>query len=257
METSFSSTALLVAIAAVLWIVYLVPVWVKRTEYLATERNATRLGQTLRVLAETTEASPELRTELTAREVWRKSREAERAVKHHGLTDSQSIAKRRRATRVALTVFTTLSLVAFVGAIAAGSASWVIGATGGKVLTGLLALVVIAQRAKTQQPSTAVQTSRNVGDESAASARAWTPPEIPQPLSARQTLPQVSDPLPSREELLRQARQAASSARPDEAAREKETLAPVSSFDQMGVLEEGNKQPAPNLDEVLQRRRAV
>jgi hypothetical protein len=256
-ETAFSSTALLVAIAAVLWIVYLVPVWVKRTEYLATERNATRLGQTLRVFAETAEASPELRAELTAREVWRKSREAERAVKHHGLTDSQRSAKRRRLARVTLTVFTTISLIAFVAAITAGSASWVIGATGGKVLTGLLALVVIAQRTKTHQPSEGTHVSRNSGNEPATSARAWTPPEIPEPLSARQKLPQVSDSLPPREELLRQARQAASSARPDEAAREKETLAPVSRFDQMGVLEQGTKQPTPNLDEVLQRRRAV
>jgi hypothetical protein len=95
-ESAFSSTALLVAIAAVLWIVYLVPVWVKRSEYLATERNATRLGQTLRVLAETAETSQELRAELTAREVWQKSRQAERSVSEFGLTEQQKKAKRRR-----------------------------------------------------------------------------------------------------------------------------------------------------------------
>lgn len=257
METSFSSTALLVAIAAILWIVYLVPVWVKRSEYLATERNATRLGQTLRVLAETTETSSELRAELTAREVWRKGREAERAVSNFGLTDAQRSAKRRRFARIVITIFTALSLAAFVGALVAGSASWVIGATGGKAVTGLLALVVIAQRAKAHPPARSAGTQQRLVQAPAASARAWTPPQMPEPLSARQTIPQASETLPPREELLRQARQAASEARPEEAAKERETLAPVSRFDQMGVLGEGQTPATPNLDEVLQRRRAV
>jgi len=54
-ETPFSGTAVLLAVAGVLWLVYLVPIWLRRSEYLATERNAARLGQTLRVLAETAE----------------------------------------------------------------------------------------------------------------------------------------------------------------------------------------------------------
>jgi hypothetical protein len=259
-ETAFSSTALLVAIAAILWIVYLVPVWVKRTEYLATERNATRLGQTLRVLAETAETSPELRAELTARDVWRKSREAERSVNEFGLSDVQRKAKRRRQARIIITLFTTISLAALIGAWAAGSASWVIAATGAKVATGLLALVVIAQRAH-QKPgvqagsTTSSATRRTTA--AAPSARAWTPPQIPAPLSARQTLPTAADALPSREELLRKARQAASQARPEEVSAERQQLAPVSQFEQMGRIAEALPSPRPNLDEVLQRRRAV
>ena len=58
-----------VAVAAALWLAYLVPVWLRRREYLATERNAVRLQQTLRILAETSELPDEVRMEATARTV--------------------------------------------------------------------------------------------------------------------------------------------------------------------------------------------
>jgi hypothetical protein len=58
-----------VAIAAALWLAYLVPVWLRRREYLATERNAVRLQQTLRILAETSELPDEVRMEATAKTV--------------------------------------------------------------------------------------------------------------------------------------------------------------------------------------------
>ncbi|GAA1439101.1 hypothetical protein GCM10009617_02670 [Leifsonia poae] len=58
-----------VAIAAALWLAYLIPVWARRREYLATERNAVRLQQTLRILAETSELPDEVRMEATARTV--------------------------------------------------------------------------------------------------------------------------------------------------------------------------------------------
>ncbi|KRC59025.1 hypothetical protein ASE14_14590 [Agromyces sp. Root81] len=60
---------LLVAVAAALWIAYLLPNWLRRRQYLATERNAVRLQQTLRILAETAETPEPVRVEATAREV--------------------------------------------------------------------------------------------------------------------------------------------------------------------------------------------
>lgn len=60
---------LLVAAAAGLWIAYLLPSWLRRRQYLATERNAVRLQQTLRILAETAETPEAVRVEATAREV--------------------------------------------------------------------------------------------------------------------------------------------------------------------------------------------
>lgn len=59
----------LVAAAAALWIAYLLPSWLRRRQYLATERNAVRLQQTLRILAETAETPEAVRVEATAREV--------------------------------------------------------------------------------------------------------------------------------------------------------------------------------------------
>jgi hypothetical protein len=60
---------IVVAVAAALWMAYLVPSWLRGRQYLATERNAVRLQQTLRILAETAEVPEEVRVEATAREV--------------------------------------------------------------------------------------------------------------------------------------------------------------------------------------------
>lgn len=59
----------LVAAAAALWIAYLLPSWLRRRQYLETERNAVRLQQTLRILAETAETPEQVRVEATARAV--------------------------------------------------------------------------------------------------------------------------------------------------------------------------------------------
>ncbi|MBB5639764.1 hypothetical protein [Cryobacterium roopkundense] len=59
----------MVAVAAVLWVAYLMPTWSRRREYLATERNAVRLQQTLRILAETAEVPQQVRLEANARTV--------------------------------------------------------------------------------------------------------------------------------------------------------------------------------------------
>ena len=62
-------SSVVVALAAVLWLVYLVPTWFRRREYVATERNAVRLQQTLRILAETAEVPEPVHVEATARSV--------------------------------------------------------------------------------------------------------------------------------------------------------------------------------------------
>ncbi len=46
----------MLALAAGLWLVYLVPNWLRRKEFVATERNAVRPQRTIRVMAETAEA---------------------------------------------------------------------------------------------------------------------------------------------------------------------------------------------------------
>ena len=62
-------TSIVLLVAVVLWVAYLVPVWTRKREYLATERNAIRLQQTLRIMAESAEAPEELRLEADARTI--------------------------------------------------------------------------------------------------------------------------------------------------------------------------------------------
>lgn len=55
-------------VVAVLWLVYLLPSWQMKARYNAAERNAVRLNQALRVLAESSETPGEVRVELSRRE---------------------------------------------------------------------------------------------------------------------------------------------------------------------------------------------
>ncbi|CAN5246972.1 hypothetical protein BH11ACT3_BH11ACT3_26700 [soil metagenome] len=74
MDISGAGTAIMLAVAAGLWFLYLVPTWVRQREYLATERTATRLQQTMRVLAETAELPDSVRIAATARDAARAER---------------------------------------------------------------------------------------------------------------------------------------------------------------------------------------
>lgn len=90
----------IVAIAAALWLAYLVPVWLRRREYLATERNAVRLQQTLRILAETSELPDEVRVEATARTVAEQQRILRRAEQKRlaeARAEAAALARREQA----------------------------------------------------------------------------------------------------------------------------------------------------------------
>ncbi|GAA1506892.1 hypothetical protein BJ978_003245 [Agromyces terreus] len=92
---------LLVAVAAALWLAYLMPVWLRRRQYLATERNAVRLQQTLRILAETAETPEPVVLDVTARQVASQQRvlhERERAARLSAQASERlAIAERRNA----------------------------------------------------------------------------------------------------------------------------------------------------------------
>ncbi len=95
----------LVAAAAALWIAYLLPSWLRRRQYLDTERNAVRLQQTLRILAETAETPEAVRVEATAREVASQQRilhEHEQAARLAAeAAEHLAIAERRAAEEAA------------------------------------------------------------------------------------------------------------------------------------------------------------
>lgn len=82
----------IIAFAAVLWLVYLTPSWVRRRQYLNTERTAVRLQQTLRILAETADVPDEVRAEVSARSVSEQHRALRAAARR-----AEAVARPREA----------------------------------------------------------------------------------------------------------------------------------------------------------------
>lgn len=70
---------MVVLVAVALWMIYLLPSWHGRHQFNAAERNAVRLNQALRVLAETSETPDEVRLELNARTALAQQRLARQA----------------------------------------------------------------------------------------------------------------------------------------------------------------------------------
>jgi hypothetical protein len=69
----------IVLVAVVLWLVYLLPSWHSRHQYTSAERNAVRLNQAIRILAETSETPREVQLELNARTALAQQKLARRA----------------------------------------------------------------------------------------------------------------------------------------------------------------------------------
>ena len=200
----------LLAVAAALWLAYLVPNWLRRSEYLATERNAVRLQQTLRVLAETAETPEAIRLENAAKaralEAKLRIRQRPVAVGAPALledpTDPKVIAAARlRRTRIVTTVVIGIAalallsqvVTALIGGIAAASGLAVVVSSGflgaGLWLQGRLAKAQRASR-RSAVAAPSARTSDPVGRTSreyrpaplAEDSRAWTPQPLPQPL---------------------------------------------------------------------------
>lgn len=117
----------IVLIAVVLWLAYLVPSWVQRRQFDAEIRSAVRLNQALRVLAETSEASEEMRLELTARTAaaqQKRAREvlAERERSMRG--DADAVSARGRKARSSRARRWARLVVTLLGVAAAGLAAW-------------------------------------------------------------------------------------------------------------------------------------
>ncbi|HWH25470.1 MAG TPA: hypothetical protein VNT53_02340 [Pseudolysinimonas sp.] len=325
-----AGTAIMLALAAGLWFLYLMPSWVRRTEYLATERTATRLQQTVRVLAETSEAPDAMRIAATARDVAR----AERVVRAEQRRADAMVARQvrlkraaapavaaedrvplpartadavrrtriRRARRIASVLMGAATIVGLVQiglimTLGAVLGSWlVLGAT---LVTGVVA-VALQRRLDTisgprRQPATErIQFAPPAEDRAAVSVPTapapWTPVPVPQPLYlARQSAETRPSSEPHRSSLsrpsespasaaphvdpraeLRQAAQASEQALRDAASGP--TVVPMrvstsptgeggstdaaapNRFARMGIVD-ADDIAAPNLDEILQRRR--
>lgn len=193
-------SSVMFALAAVLWLAYFVPTWLRRREYLATERNAVRLQQTLRVMAETAEVPEQVRAESSARNVAEQERilkkrqqraaaiaEAQETALARAaarrlaerqpaiaadLAVSSSASRRLRRSRAVTSATLLVSLVSTgvgIGQLHA-SGSWALLAAGGLVATGSFAMLGLmasvgrarAQLAHTirQQPPVVVATQK-------------------------------------------------------------------------------------------------
>jgi hypothetical protein len=223
MELTGLGSGTLLALAAALWLLYLVPSWLRRSEYLATERNALRLQQTIRVLAETAEVPLAVRAETTARSIAaheRSVREQQQltdavlraqtaaAMRAHAraLAETQPalaavvnsrtlIARRLRRTRLTTALVFLASLVTVIvqgvlmistGVAPAAPAVLAfasVGAAGSFLMIGRLARIHRSRNRTAASPAVA-QRRRTMSAPAAAQSApaAWTPVPLPKPL---------------------------------------------------------------------------
>lgn len=325
METTGAGTVVMVAIAAGLWFFYFVPTWMRRREYLATERTATRLQQTLRIMAETAELPEQVRVEVNARDAARQervlqarerradalaarqaaallaamppappvvpsSRSAAVRVASAGAPVSAHLRARRRRARVlastllaagTVTIGVQLWLVVTSGAVLG---SWFVVAGGAAIG---FAGVGVRRRLDARRAPVAVASPRAAQPVIERAPQAvverssgWTPVPVPAPLYLSRPATQRLEPAPDLVAQLRAAALASERAlrdahdapevvpfRPQRSqpshgpaetpASRPATASPaVSRWASMGRVE-GSDAAAPDLDEVLRRRRSA
>ena len=302
MDTSGGGTAILIALAAGLWLLYLVPMWRRRSEYLATERNAVRLQQTLRIMAQTTELPEAVRAEMTAREIAAQERSlaarqreqlaierAREAARQRALraqlastapglvaeVDASRLGQRRlRRSRAGTSLLTLAALVGVGVSVAFGAWAWT-GLAGFVALSGMLLLRGLARASRRRTAAVAPAAPRLVDYAPAAPAagrqapreRAWTPVPLPRPtyLDAPPAPAAVRDAQPTIDHAAVLAAAAAEAERAQRLAQppaasvsraEADAERGDSRFARMGIVD-GLPTRAPDLDEVLQRRRAA
>ncbi|MDH6180196.1 hypothetical protein M2152_000378 [Microbacteriaceae bacterium SG_E_30_P1] len=274
MELTGLGGGVMLAIAAGLWLVYLVPTWMKRREYLATERNAVRLQQTIRVLAETTEAPTQ-----ALRRAPRGPVAVGRPVAPRQETAPHELAaKRLRRTRALAAVVLLASagvgvaqLVAIMTGAAAASGWLVVGGAGLAVVVSLALLGRLAEvsRARRSAPAQARRGSPFVDHHVAAEVREtvqaeWTPVAVPKPLYLSRT--EAPAPAESSADLAASLRRAAEEAAESIRAAEQvpsirpaaeEPVRPAATgFAAMGIVDAAPT-ATPDIDAVLARRRAA
>lgn len=277
MEMTGIGGGVMLAIAAVLWLVYLVPSWFRRKEYLATERNAVRLQQTIRVLAETAETPDAVRRELEMRAELAARRALPRPVAvgvpvRKTPSDATTLAVRKRRTRLLATAMLLGSAVLLVAQIAlmvttgAVLGTWLVlllAVAGGAVSIG--ALVRLAARPQqTHAPAkdrTIVREPR-VAETQHEVRTSWTPVPVPKPLYlSRPTAPapSVTPVADIAAELAREAAAAEAALRATAATVTpivQAPAAPPSRFASMGVVDAAASDRV-DVDALLARRRAA
>ncbi|GAA5032295.1 large exoprotein [Microbacterium fluvii] len=203
-----------VLVAVLLWLVYLLPSWHSRRQYDAVERNAVRLNQALRVLAETSSTPQEVQLELTARTALAQQRLARQAMAQReqaALAQAKVDLERAKLERIAASespearrararrrVRLLLTVVAMLGIVGAGTGAWLVVDTGAQGLlwssvavVGAAALLLrrmsrVTARAavRTVAVDAAPQRVAGVQDVDLVDERTWQPRSLPRPLTA-------------------------------------------------------------------------
>jgi hypothetical protein len=202
MSSDFLGGGLVFALAAALWIVYLIPTYFRRKNFVATERNAVRLQQTIRALAETADVPEEVRVEASARAVIEQKkvlRQAESAARANvraaagravGYDDAVvKAAQKARRNRLISALF----LLATVIGIAVGISLLATGGSWETLAISCLAFAVALGIQESVVSSTQVlshaSTNRFASDifdhggyVAPSQQRSWTPQPLPKPL---------------------------------------------------------------------------
>ena len=211
MDGPVLSGGVIVLVAVLLWMLYLLPSWRGRFQYNAAERNAVRLNQALRILAETSETPDEVRFELTARtalaqqklakrlQAEREAAELEKLREELAATRADPVIRRARARR-RVRMISTIGAVA--GLAIAGVGIWPLLATGsavlvwvGGVLAGLGAIslqrmAAVSARAaraaaRAAAPVPAPRAAPPLHDQGPVAPATWTPRPLPEPLVSK------------------------------------------------------------------------
>jgi len=201
MNGEFLGGGLVFAVGAVLWVVYLIPSWLRRRNFTETEANSVRRQHTVAAMTVAGIDTSHLRqAEATARAVHEQKkalRQAERAAKRMARTsaiesltpEQQVLMARHRRRRARQTAFGFL--LASLATLAVGIAyTAYVGDILIAVLGGLATLVTLVVMSSMSKPATVTTARRVVApsavfDQGAAPAsvtRSWTPQTVPRSL---------------------------------------------------------------------------
>ncbi|MFJ6532185.1 hypothetical protein [Microbacterium sp. NPDC091662] len=280
MDGPVLSGGVIVLVAVLLWMLYLLPSWRGRFQYNAAERNAVRLNQALRVLAETSETPGEVRFELNARTALAQQKLAKRVQSEREAAELETLreelaatradpvirrARARRRVRVAAT--STL----LVGLVIAGLGMWQLLAAGSSALlwVGGAAIVIagialqrmaaVAGRVARATHVVAAPAAPRVAPELHDQGRAtWTPRPLPEPLvsvpGSRAQAAQAQ--MEAQEQRRKAARVAALRERAEQMAPEAPVALPAASspYARMGFVDDAEIEA--HVRELLSRRAA-
>jgi len=273
MELTGLGGGLMLAIAAVLWLAYLLPNWFKQREYLATEKNAVRLQQTIRVLAETTEVSSGLRPSVsesaklppTPVAVGRPVAAPQVPRRDPAVLAAARIRRSRVFATAVLFIAAIAAIVQLVMMAVLGVApgAWFVlagAAVAGAASVGLLRRLAKASQAR-HHTASAPRQSQPMRDFGGAEVSApvpqrdssWTPVATPKPLYLSRTEVQPEPKVDPTAELERAAAAAEWALRSREQPR---TIQPQSRFANMGIVDAAGTS-TPDIDAVLAKRRAA